>query len=222
MIRTRPRREINVLYHLAELANLPSILQHGLLSTERLLPLTGLSEAECRRALREHRPDCRTLPGGLIVRDQKPMPPKALAPALEDGLSPADWYALINGFVFFWADRHRLDRQRGACKRRPQAVLVFDGARLLRDFGSDCVLSPINSGNARRRAARRGLGTLVPYHAWLATGFAEGLAMRPREPAEVLFRCPIPARHPYLMAIEREDTSDGLPLSPSKPRIADA
>jgi hypothetical protein len=31
---------------------------------------------------------------GVTIRDQRPMPPSALAQVLDDGLEPSDWYAL--------------------------------------------------------------------------------------------------------------------------------
>ena len=196
------------LYHLAEEVNLGSIREHGLLSTARLLAQAGIPEAERRAMLRRHRPECVTLPSGVLIRDQKPMAPKALAPALSDGLTPPDWYELLNGQVFFWPDRERLERQRRACRGRPQAVLVFNGARLLRDFGGCARVSPINSGNARRRPARRGLGTLLDYAAWTAGGWQD--RRRGQRPAEVLFSCAIPARPPYLVRIERDPLAEGL------------
>ena len=60
-----------------------------------------------------------------MIRDQRPMPPAALAPALDDGLLPSDWYALLNGFVFLWPDRERMNRQRRAYASRPQLVLTL-------------------------------------------------------------------------------------------------
>ena len=196
------------LYHLAEEVNLGSIWEHGLLSTARLLAQAGIPEAERRAMLRRHRPECVTLPSGVLIRDQKPMAPKALATALGDGLTPPDWYELLNGQVFLWPDRDRLERQRRACRGRPQAVLVFDGARLLRDFGARARVSPINSGNARRRPARRGLGTLLDYATWAADGWPDRRGKH--RPAEVLFSCAIPARPPHLVRLEREPLAGGF------------
>jgi hypothetical protein len=143
-------RPIERLYHLAEADNLPSILQHGLMSTERLLSLVGVPEAERATLLRRHRPDSFRLSESVLIRDQRPMPPAALARSLMDGFEPADWYALLNGHVFLWPDRKRMDRQRGACGGRSQALLTFDGAALLDRFGAEAFMSLINSGNARR------------------------------------------------------------------------
>jgi hypothetical protein len=194
-------RALDRLYHLAEESNVPSILKHGLPSTERLLQLVGMAETDRTAFLRHQRPKGVQLAEGITIRDQSPMPPSALAPALDDGLRPGDWYALLNSFVFLWPDRDRMERQRLACGNRPQVIMTFDATALFGQFGGESFLSPINSGNARRRPARRGCGTLVPYATWREDGWP----MRPRShpPAEVLFRCNIPVRAPYLLDIAK-------------------
>jgi hypothetical protein len=156
------RRRIERLCHPPEADNLVSILNHGLMSTERLVRLAGISEPASIALLRTHRPDKVRLRKGVVIRDLRPMPPAALAGALEDGLEPADWYALLNSFVFLWSDRERMDRQRRACGNRPQVVLTFDSTALLGQFQAEAFVSPINSGNARRKAAQRGRKTFVP------------------------------------------------------------
>ncbi|MCJ2058507.1 hypothetical protein MKL09_18375 [Methylobacterium sp. J-048] len=200
------RRPPGRLYHLAEASNLDSIQAHGLMSAESLLVRAGLVETERAAILRGHRPDCLRLPNGVVVRDQRPMPPAALSPALDDGMDPGDWYALLNGFVFLWPDRARMERHWGACGGRPQVLLTFDGAAVLDQFGDQAFVSPINTGNARRKAARRGRGTLVPYRTWLREGWPAGQPSRP--PAEVLFACTVPARAPYLVGVSREPVPD--------------
>ena len=79
---------------------------------------------------------------------------------------------------------------------------MFDGTRLLRDFGACARVSPINSDNARRRPARRGLGTLLDYATWAADGWPDRRGKQ--RPTEVLFGCAIPAQPPYLVRLERE------------------
>ncbi|MEP9380053.1 hypothetical protein ABLE91_25300 [Aquabacter sp. CN5-332] len=184
-------------FHLAEATNLPSIFEHGLTSTKRLFGLTLLPEADQASRLRSHRPDNERLSDSVLIRDQKPMPPSALERALEDGLAPADWYALLNDFVFFWLDPSRVERQRRACGDRPQVLLTFDAASLLDQFGAEAFVSPINSGNARRRPALRGRRTLMPYGRWLESGWPTGT--RHRAPVELLFRTTIPVKAPYLL-----------------------
>jgi hypothetical protein len=69
------------LYHWADLGNLPSIRQHGLLSTERLISLAGLNGAERFSMLSQYRANRVELPNGTVIRDQTPMPPALLAKA---------------------------------------------------------------------------------------------------------------------------------------------
>lgn len=192
-------RPPTLLYHLAEACTVPSILKHGLLSTARLLHLAGVDEPKRTVLLRGHRRENLCLSETIIIRDQRPMPPAALARALDGGLEPADWYELLNGFVFLWPDRDRMERQRRACGSRPQFVLTFDAAALLDRFGMEAFVSPINSGNARRNAVRRDRDTLVPYRTWLKQGWPTGQRARP--PAEFLFRCRVPAEAPHLIDI---------------------
>lgn len=198
----RSRGHFSNLYHIAEAENLPSILEHGLLSTEKLLGMVNIPKSTYKSLLRTHRPEHVRLTEHVVIRDQKPMPPAALAGALEDGMEPSDWYALLNGHVFLWPDRGRMERHLQACGGRPQVVLTFDGPALLDRFGPAAFVSPINSGNARRKPASRGRRTLLPYHTWLEEGWPTG--QPGRAPAEVLFRCQIPAKRPYLIDIARK------------------
>jgi len=93
-------RPIERLYHLAEADNLPSILQHGLMSTESLLGLVGIPEAERATLLRHHRPDSFRLSKSVLIRDQRPMPPLALARALVDGLEEGVQHQVLLGSEF--------------------------------------------------------------------------------------------------------------------------
>jgi hypothetical protein len=190
---------IEHLYHLAEADNMASIHRHGLMSIEELVQLAGLPEPARMLFLRSHRPDNIRLSNGVVIRDQRPQPPGTLARVLDDGLQPADWYALLNRFVFFWSDSERMKRHRGALGERPQVVLTFDRAALLNRFEADAFVSPINSGNTRRRAVRRGHNTLLPYNTWADRGWPTGQRWRP--PAEFLFACSIQLQAPYLVRI---------------------
>jgi hypothetical protein len=131
------------------------------------------------------------------------MPPDLLAPTLLEGMRPSDWYRLLNGFVFLWANRERVLRHRRAFGKRRQALLVFDAIRLLANLGNRVYLSPINSGNARRHPVPRSSRLFVPYHEWLATGWPI-LGERPRSrlspPAEIVIEGNLPLR-PYLIKI---------------------
>ena len=190
-------------YHWAEPSNLASIRRYGLLSTERLVALAKIPGIKREQILSRHRPNQLVLPNGIIIRDQTPMPPDLLAKALPKGISPSDWYRFLNRFVFLWADRERAERHRRAFNGRPQALLVFDAILVLAEFKDQVLLSPINSGNARRRPAPRSLHLFVPYQEWIAQGWpviAGKRRSRSVPPAEILLEGQMPLE-PYLVEI---------------------
>ena len=187
-----------ILYHLTQTTNWPSIERHGLLSTQALLDLAGISGEERERVGHRHRAEPVILPNGVVISDQKPMPPTALARCLH-GVTPEQWYALLNSKVFFWPDVERLHRLRRVYKALPQVVMVIDTERLLARYSERIALTPINTGNARRQPAQRGLSTFVPYETWLTSGWnseTEALNTRPRlrshPPAELTVAYAIP------------------------------
>lgn len=168
---------------MADAENWTSIQRDGLFSTEELVNRAGLKGA-ARAAFLDYRDSSRTLPDGEIVRDQRPMPPAALARCLDAGLVPADWYALVNSMVFFWIDAERLNRHRHACAIRPQIVLVIDARKLAERHGAKAFVTPFNTGNARRRPARRGRRTFTPLLNWIQQSWASEVAPgeAPRRP----------------------------------------
>ena len=193
-------------YHWAEPSNLPSIRRHGLLSTERLVALSDLPDMKREKILSQHRPSQLLLPNGVIIRDQTPIPPDLLAKALPKGISTSDWYRFLNRFVFLWADRERAERHRRAFGGRRQALLVFDAALLLAEWKDQVWLSPINSGNARRRPAPRSWRLVVPYQEWTEQGWPVIAGKRRSQsvrPAEILLEGQMPLE-PYLVEIINE------------------
>jgi len=177
-------------FHIAEAENWPSIRRGGLHSTRVLIEQAGLGGPEAER-FAGYRPAGMRLPTGVRIRDQRPMPPAALERCLDPGLSPADWYRVVNSKVFFWLDAERVNRHLAACRARPQIVITVDLHRMLARHGERACVTPFNVGNARRRAASRGYRTFVPLRAWLATRWraeaAPGRRIRPgeRRPAEI-------------------------------------
>ncbi len=159
------------IYHLAEASNWPLIQRDGLFCARRLVGASGLASASRDWLLREQRLVNTELPNGVRIRDQRPMPPTALARCL-CGMSPADWYAMVNDRVFFWLDPDRLNRQRAACGPRPQIVIAVDTVNLVAVHHERIALTPINTGNARRKPARRGAATFVPLAQWGKSGWA--------------------------------------------------
>jgi hypothetical protein len=189
-------------YHLAEPSNLASIRQHGLLSTDRLLDLAEVPGNEREAILCQHRPESVVLPNGVIIRDQRPMPPRLIARALPKDLPPSAWYRFLNRFVFLWSTRARVERHLRAFGGRPQILLAFDASQLLDQLGDKIYLSPINSGNARRRPVPRSTLIFVPYREWIRTGWRtlgdESRAPR-TAPAEILLEGNLPLK-PFLVS----------------------
>ncbi len=192
LLREHPR-----LWHMAEAGSWPSIRAHGLLSTSALLDRFGV-EGAAREAVEAARrpqkvrlgrgPDVsrETSPLGeepwAVVRDNKPLNERKLARALQDGLTPPDWYRLLNARVFLWLSRERLLRLLGAQAYRDEAhdVIEVESAPLLAAHRSRVTLSPINSGATGPFAAPRGLDTFRTIEAY---PYAERRRVNRREPA---------------------------------------
>lgn len=156
------------LYHVTDPEAWPRIRELGLLCTSRLLDLFEIDDSERTRLERRRRPKEEPLThprfGRAILNDQLPLREEALEHCLDDGLSPADWLAMLNARVFFWADESALARLVGGRinRTRPRDVLVFDTLSLARAHEPRLEICPINSGATIRRPARRGLGTFTP------------------------------------------------------------
>jgi len=166
------------LYHMAEDESWPGIREYGLLSTTALLDLYGYEGVVRREIESEWRDRKHTLTkAGLpdaVVRDQLPMRPAALAPILDDGLSPEDWYELINKRVFFWPtveDLHTFLAAK-AYKNAAHIVIRVPTARLMERHAEQVTLSAINSGSTYydrerfNRPPRRGRATFQPIDAF--------------------------------------------------------
>lgn len=199
-------------FHFVDRANWAAVQAQGLCSTEALLN-RGAFGPEVEAAVRAHRPQGVTLPDGRYIRDQRPMPPQALARCLDPGLAPADWYALLNGGVFFWLDPDRVERHRAALSGRPQVLLTFDARALAAAYEAVAHVTPFNIGSAVRKAVARGLRTLVPLTQWQAQGWtSEALPKRPvraasHRPAELVLRAAVPDAMRFVTATETIDTS---------------
>ncbi|MBX4906552.1 MULTISPECIES: hypothetical protein [Rhizobium] len=153
------------LYHMAHDGAWPAIQQHGLLSASALLDLYKIG-GEQRFALEsQRRPEsvplrAERLPGA-VIRDQKPMRDHLLAKCLEDGLTPKDWYELLNSRSFFWLSASRIWRllKARAYRDKPQTVLTIDAAGLISSHRERIWLSTLNSGSTLFNPQPRGLQT---------------------------------------------------------------
>ena len=160
LIRTSP-----TLFHMAERGAWPSIERHGLLSTSALLDRYGLTgpARDVLEASRRPEPTLLTRPGlpDAILRDQKPMSDRALKRCLIGGMTPSDWYRLLNGKVFFWLSEARLAKLLAAkpYRARDHDVLELSIAPIIAAYRDAITLSPINSGSTIRKPALRGPDT---------------------------------------------------------------
>ncbi len=156
-----------VLFHMAELNSWPSIQQHGLLSTSALLDLFEVNGIERQAIESEWRPDSVRIEhdvyGAAVIRDQRPMPPRTLAPLLE-GVTPFGWYRLLNRKSFFWATEDRLFRllKAGPYRNRLHDVLKVDTRELLARHADRITLAPFNTGvSSFGPAFKRGAETFL-------------------------------------------------------------
>jgi len=214
------------IYHLAEASNWLSIQRHGLLSASRLLSAAGLTGAGRESLERTQRQEHTELPDNRgHIRDQRPMPPAALEKCL-CGMSPADWYSMVNARVFFWLDPDRLNRQKVACEPRPQVVMVIDAAALLAAYEEQVAVTPINTGNARRKPARRGAATFVPFAEWVRSGWtseaaALGTPLRKRShrPVELAVADAVPDIMRYVVGVYALPIGQPFVPNPAYPKF---
>jgi hypothetical protein len=156
------------LWHMAEDGSWPSIQQNGLLSTAALLDLYRIDGARRFELLsRNRRESVKITRAGLpdaVVRDQKPMSDSALQKCLQAGMTPRQWYEMLNEKVFFWLSRKRLRRLLNARAYRNQAhtVLTVRTETLLDAHRDRILLSPINSGSTIWNPQPRGPSTFLP------------------------------------------------------------
>ncbi|MBA0250510.1 hypothetical protein CR156_14870 [Stenotrophomonas lactitubi] len=138
-------------FHMANAGSWPSIRDRGLLSATAALDILNVSGPERAGFEDRHRPEMASIHPGLsddiVLRDQKPMPPKRIEMALPSDVSAADWYRLINGKVFFWARKERLLRLLNSYRDFEHDVLTLDTSSLLTSHASRVRLCHMNSGN---------------------------------------------------------------------------
>jgi hypothetical protein len=156
------------LYHITSEGSWPGIQRHGLLSTEALLDLFGIDGDLRERILAVRRPECVPIShpeyGCAIIRDQKPLIESRLRDVLQDGMTPRDWYTLLNRKAFFWVAEERFETLRNAraYKGQRQTLIIVDCAKLLSRDADRVTLCPINSGATRPMAWPRGRNSFLP------------------------------------------------------------
>lgn len=191
------------LFHMAEKGTWPSIRAIGLLSTSAVLDRFAVNGKERERLEREHRPEKVAVggEGGIVLRDQKPMARERLLQALQDGITPEEWYAVINSKVFMWAQEERLRGLLGARHYRSleHDVLTINTASLVRAHADAIWLCPMNSGNTFPIPHRRGRQTFLRI-----PQYPVGLKGKPnREVVEVVVDYSIPGIAKHVVEVRR-------------------
>jgi len=170
-------------YHMAEDGSWDSIRQRGLLSTSALLDLYEIQGEERLAIESRHRPKSVNIDhahyGPAVIRDQIPMRESSLEKCL-DGVTPRQWYELLNGKVFFWATKQRLLRllSARAYRNRTHSVLTVNTQQLVTRYSEMLRLSPINSGSTIYKPQPRGTHTfqLLPDYPFDERKKKRGLA----------------------------------------------
>ncbi|WGH77235.1 DUF7002 family protein [Jannaschia ovalis] len=150
------------LWRLSPRGSADGIRRHGLLSAATLAARAGVTLPTGRR--RRAMPFA--LPDGTPVQvtDNSPLSEAKLARVLDDGLTPADWIAMLNARVFFWPDR-RLGAGNLRARRRFGYVDEwhrFDTAAVLAPAWDRAEIAPFNTGATLHTPPRRGHATFAP------------------------------------------------------------
>jgi hypothetical protein len=220
LIATYPR-----LWHMAHDGAWPAIHRDGLMSSAALLEAYGvLGERNKELTLvrrRESVPIDREGLLGAVLRDQKPMSDRALRKCLQDGLAPADWYALLNSRTFFWLSRSRIWSLLRAVAYRnlPQTVLTVDTAGLVAAHRGRIWLSPLNSGATLYNPQPRGLSTFRRIEDF---PFAERAKTRRPEQnvVELLVEHSVPDVRDHVLSVHRVRNDEILETIWRSPRAA--
>jgi hypothetical protein len=162
-------RAYPTLFHISLASDVAQILKHGLLSTSALLDICEVTGVERFNVESRRRPKAiqvsHSIHGSFLINDQAPMSEIALKKCLID-LSPQEWCESLNRRIFFWPTRGRLEKHLAARlgQGRKRVVFSVDTRAFVDRFGDLMELSPINSGNTMRNAARRGSKTFLPLN----------------------------------------------------------
>lgn len=204
------------LYHMAADGSWPSIREHGLMSVSSLLDryaITGEQRFAIESARRPANVTIRRegLPPA-VARDNKPMFESVLSRKLQDGLSPRDWYEILNRKAFFWVERARLDRLLAAYAAEPQTVLVLDTRSLIERHRDAVRLCRINSGQTLYNAQPRGLSTFLTIEDYPTGPGRVGTATRPGV-AELVVEGGVPDVAEFVLEVHRVEQGEWTRLA---------
>ncbi|MEM6941058.1 MAG: hypothetical protein AAF943_07095 [Pseudomonadota bacterium] len=180
------------LFHITATGNAEGIARHGLRPAAVSARAVGVNPAAI--ALRADRRVITGSSGQTVLNHQRPLRMGARAHFL-DGHTLVSWARQLDERVFFWP----AGRGKNFAASMPKDVVTYrlDAGRFYAVLCDQIDLSPINSGNAARRPARRGDWLYVPARAGVEA-FREnrrqrGLKKGRDAVAEVSVRAAIPA-----------------------------
>lgn len=196
------------IYHMAEAGTWDSIRQHGLMSTSAALDHLGYKGRARVPLESRHRPGMVQIgeTSGIVLRDQIPMPPHRLKQALVDGTTTEQWYRLINGKVFFWAEEHRLHRLLKYYKDAEHDVLHVDTRLLVGAHEADMWLSHMNSGNTLPIPHHRDINLFKRIDAYPETRTGRPV----KEVVEIVVDYAVPEVANYVLRVERMKGDESL------------
>ena len=192
------------LYHMTAAGGWEGIKANGLRTTRQLLADADADEETVEAVAFGRRTEQVELAPGVTIRDNKVLNEKSLAKALTDGLTPRDWYGLLNERVFLWANPKRLEKLLAGRAYRDSAhdVLTFDALPLVGAYRDVLECTPMNTGAAFMRAVPRGRDTFTPL---ARVPFDDWKAKRSRADAVVEVAVPggVPDAGAYLLEVRR-------------------
>jgi hypothetical protein len=137
------------LFHMAEAESWPSIREHGLMTTDRIVQTAGISDTDMTSILGQRRSRSVTvdhpLLGRVVIRDQGPL---NLAHLRLTDMTFPQWIAELNSRVFFWLHSDRLQRLLNARRYRltEHDVITLDTRRLLASVKNRASITSMNTG----------------------------------------------------------------------------
>ena len=169
------------LYHLTFASNLPGIRANGLLSTEAL---AGRFTPEDKVAALNRRRRCIQQIEGVTLRDQHAAVEAKMKSCLV-GVTIPEWFTLLNGKIFFFVSKQKVDVLANAYASYSNVLLEIDTAELLATHTEHASLCRINSGSFLYNPRPRGRASFIPLAAYTYKNKRD-------TPAELTMDRPIP------------------------------
>ena len=169
------------LYHLTFASNLPGIRANGLLSTEAL---ADRFSPEDKVAALNRRRRCIQQVEGVTLRDQHAAVEAKMKSCLV-GVTIPEWFTLLNGKIFFFVSKQKVDVLANAYASYSNILLEIDTAELLATHTEHASLCRINSGSFLYNPRPRGRASFIPLAAYTYKNKRD-------TPAELTMDRPIP------------------------------